>query len=86
MIGSLNWPREKWKGNIAEVDSMMFSMDVKLKSEHTSVKRRRTSKTITSSGYRVIFPMFDGRKILQQGICFLIEIAGNVYLNSKLFL
>lgn len=64
---------------------MMFLMDVKFKSEYIFVKRRCIFKMIMFSGYRVIFLMFDGRKILQQGICFLIEIVGNVYLNSKFF-
>ena len=27
MTESLNWPREEWNGNMAEVDSMMFSID-----------------------------------------------------------
>ena len=54
---------------MAEVDSMIFSMDAKLKNKHTSLKRRRISRAITSGRYRLFFlPMFDGRKILEQGI------------------
>ena len=49
-------------------DLMMFSIDVKLKNKHTSLKRRCISKMMTSGGYRVILPMFDGRKILKRGI------------------
>ena len=29
MMESLNWPLEKWKANMAKVDSMMFSIVVK---------------------------------------------------------
>ena len=51
VMGSLNWPREECKANMAEVDSMVFSMDVKIKNKHdASLKRRRISKTITSGG------------------------------------
>ena len=46
-----------------EVDSMMFSMDVKLKNKDTFIKRRHISKTITSGRYRFILPKFDGRNI-----------------------
>lgn len=35
MMGSLNWSREEWRANMAEVDSMMSSMDAKLKNKHT---------------------------------------------------
>ena len=47
---------------------MMFSMDVKLENMHTSSKRRRISKAITSGRYSSILAMFDGRKILKQAI------------------
>ena len=57
-----------------KVDSMMFSMDVELKNMHTSVKRRCISKVIMSGRYRFILPMFDGRKILKQGIYIYIYI------------
>ena len=53
---------------MAKVDSMMFSINVKLKNKHTSLKRRQISKTIRSGGYRVTLPMFNGRKILKGGI------------------
>ena len=33
MMGSLNWPQEEWKANMAEVDSMMFSMYVNKKKQ-----------------------------------------------------
>jgi len=39
MTGRLKWPQEEWKVNIAEVDSMMLLVDVKLKNNHTSLKR-----------------------------------------------
>ena len=53
---------------MAQVDSMTFLMDVKLKNKRTSIKRRCISKTITSGRYRFILPKFDGRKILKQGM------------------
>lgn len=69
MMGSLNWAREECKANMEEAASMMFSMDVKIKNKHdASLKRRHISKTITSGGYRVTLPKFNGRKILKQGI------------------
>ena len=68
MMENYKWPGQEWKTNVAEVDSMMFSMDVELKNKHTSIKRRRISKTITSGRYRVILPMFNERKILKQEI------------------
>ena len=34
---------------MAEVDSMMFSMNVKLKNKHTSIKRRRIFKVYSSN-------------------------------------
>ena len=37
MMESLNWPQEEWKANMVEVDSMMFTMDEKLKDKHTSI-------------------------------------------------
>ena len=46
-----------------EVDSMMFSMEVKLKNKDTFITRRHISKTITSGRYRFILPMFDERNI-----------------------
>ena len=48
-MGSLNRPREEWKANMAEVASMAFSMDVKPKNKHTSLRRRRISKQGYSS-------------------------------------
>ena len=67
MMGSLNWRGEEWKANMADVDSMMFSMDEELKNKYTSIKGRSVSKMITSGRCWSILPTFDGRKILQQG-------------------
>lgn len=39
MTGRLKWPQEEWKENMVEVDSMMLLVDVKLKNNHTSLKR-----------------------------------------------
>lgn len=58
--GSFELARGECKANMAEGDSIMFSMDVKIKNKHASLKRTRISKTITSGGYGVIFPMFNG--------------------------
>lgn len=46
MTGRLKWPQEKWKANIEELDSMMLLIDVKLKNNHTSLKRGCISKAI----------------------------------------
>ena len=54
---------------MAEVDTMLFLMDFKLKNKHTSIKRRHISKTIMSGRYRFTLPMFNAKKkILKQGI------------------
>ena len=36
---------------MAEVDLLMFSMDVKLQNKHTSIKGRHVSKAMTSGRY-----------------------------------
>jgi len=51
---------------MAKVDSIKFSLNVKLEYYYTSIKRRRISKAITSGRYRLILPMFRGRKFLKQ--------------------
>ena len=58
--GSFELARGECKANVAEGDSIMFLMDVKIKKKHASLKRTRISKTITSGGYRVILPVFNG--------------------------
>jgi len=52
---------------MAKVDSMMFSINVKLKNKHTSLKRRQISKTIRSGGYRVITSNVQWKKNLKRG-------------------
>ena len=48
---------------MAEVDLVMFLMDVKLKNKQTSLNRRPISTAIMSGRYGFILPKFDGRKI-----------------------
>ena len=59
---------------MAEVDLVMFLMGVKLKTKHTSLKRRPISKAIMSGRYRFILPKFDGRKISKLRIHMYINI------------
>ena len=57
---------------MAEVESMLFSMDFKLK--HTS-RKKTLSKTITSSRKRFVLGMFYERKILKQGNVYILNVV-----------